>query len=146
MDLFCSFSTEYYFGLNLVRIPIIFFLVRQPTEAFWLAIKKTIISWIPYAISMAVFLLWRVVLFGFPTYEPQTISNISSGNLSVFGRLLFRIVSEPVTAGIVSLAAFFPLSCDRRFQCSFTAVVLDNICGGVGVFLAHSLLFFEKPG
>ncbi len=140
MDLFCSFSTEYYFGLNLVRIFLIYFLVRQPVDTFWLAVKKTLLFWIPYAISMAAFLLWRVVVFGFPTYEPQTISNISSGNLSFLGKLLFRVFSEPLITGILAWLRSFRFPVIEDF--STPSQLLFWIIFAVGLVFSVLILFY----
>lgn len=101
-DLICSFSTEYYFGLNLVRILIIYFLLSPKIYSFWDRVKGTVINWSPYFASMAAFLIWRVLVFGFPTYEPETIAKISADSTSAIGNLLFRIVSDPFSAGFLA--------------------------------------------
>jgi hypothetical protein len=102
LDLFCSFSTEYYFGLNLVRFVILYFLFLPQTKTFWKTIKKAIIFWLPYLASMIAFLLWRVVFFKFPTYQPETITKLSEQGLSLsyIGQLLYRVIHDSFSSGI----------------------------------------------
>jgi hypothetical protein len=88
--------------LNLVRFVILYFLFLPQTKSFWKTIKKAIIFWLPYLASMIAFLLWRVVVFKFPTYQPETLTNLSEKGLSLsfLGQLLYRIVHDPFFSGI----------------------------------------------
>ena len=130
-DLICSFSTEYYFGLNLVRFLIIYFLVSPEAQTFWERIKRTALHWSPYIASTAAFLIWRVLVFGFPTYEPETIAKISSNSTPAIGNLLFRLVSDPFSAGFISWFKTFRFPAIEDFhvlsQALFWVIVLAGL-------------------
>ncbi len=142
-DLICSFSTEYYFGLNLVRFLIIYFLVEPDSRSFWDRIRKMGINWLPYFASMAAFLIWRVIVFGFPTYEPQTLTNISANSTSALGNLLFRFFSDPFTAGLIAWFRTFRFPAIEDFQILSKVVFWIVALAGI-VFSLFVLLIFPR--
>jgi hypothetical protein len=70
----CTFSTEYYVGLEAVRLAFLWILTeKQETQKQ--KIISTIKAYLPYGIVMVAFLIWRVLIFKFPTYQPTLIED-----------------------------------------------------------------------
>ncbi|HEX2980645.1 MAG TPA: hypothetical protein VHO48_10320, partial [Anaerolineaceae bacterium] len=74
LSAFCFFSTEYFFGVELVR-PVFIWIVLaelgiQP-RARW---RATLQYWAPYLVELAFFVIWRAFLFNASTYEVQALT------------------------------------------------------------------------
>lgn len=107
LDIFCSFSTEYYFGLNLIRYLLIFLFIRNQGNGRKELLFKSLKRSLPYIGSMLAFLIWRVAVFGFPTYQPQGVDTLTSGQTGAFFKLLYRVIADPVLAGFQAWARTF---------------------------------------
>lgn len=140
LDLFCSFSTEYYFGLNLVRFVILYFLFLPQTRAFWKTVKKALLYWVPYFVSMVVFLLWRVVFFKFPTYQPESIAKLSENGFAYLGQLLYRLVRDSYFSGIQTWFDSFRFPVLEDFSIPSKAVFW--VIFAVGIAFSLLILFF----
>src|SRR5258706_3675616 len=60
---------EYFFGLELIRPLVLFYL--QPGSNNLQKAKKALLHWLPYLLVLSIYLLWRLGIFGggFATYE-----------------------------------------------------------------------------
>ncbi len=89
---------------------------------------------------MLVFIVWRVFLFKFPTYQPQLIENIASGDWSTVGNLLYRIIFEPLLVGIHTwfLSFRFPVISDFNVPSQAIFWVIFS----VGLLFSLLILFF----
>ena len=85
------FSCEYFAFLELLRPIIIYFYLqkenRKSTEP-----KRIINIWLPYLIIFFTFLVWRIFIFKFPTYEPILFQE-SSTFISLIN-YLFQLVKR----------------------------------------------------
>lgn len=142
-DLVCSLSTEYYFGLNLVRLLIIYYLVKPHSNSFWNRIKRTVINWLPYIASLSAFLIWRVLVFGFPTYGPETLTNLTANNTTAIGSLLFRVFSDPFSTGLISWFKTFQFPALEDFQVLSQALFWIIFLAAI-IFSLITLLFFRR--
>jgi len=145
-DLVCSFSTEYYFGLNLVRLLIIYYLVKPESRSFWDRVRNTVINWLPYFASLAAFLIWRVIVFGFPTYEPETLTNITANSTSAVGNLFFRVFSDPFSAGLISWFKTFRSPALEDFQILSQVLFWIIVLAGIIYSLFALLVFPQAKG
>lgn len=97
---FCLFSTEYYIGLDILRGFVIWIAILNEAPAgFFKKLIQTLKIWSPYIILLFLFLIWRVFIFEFPTYQPELIESIPQNGLSAVAPLVFRMLRDPLTAG-----------------------------------------------
>lgn len=109
------FSSEYFFGLELLR-PILLWWVLQednagPARQIW---RRFLVNWLPYLLILAGFLVWRIFIFQFPTYQP-IYANIPVGDLPALGLTLVKTVISDVfetglTAWVYPLATYLQTS------------------------------------
>jgi len=126
-----QFSLEYYLGWEAVRIVMIGFIARRKLQDSKKAIKTSIPHLLPYWLGTLGFLVWRVVVFGFPTYQPlgggevdpiskmfflTTLVEIRDAAILVWARVLPRLSNEPFSRrfwflylGLMMLTAAFVL-------------------------------------
>ncbi|MCE5207625.1 MAG: hypothetical protein LLG42_04855 [Chloroflexi bacterium] len=106
---FCLFSTEYYIGLDILRLVMIWILIRREVPRFKDHYKKVLLTWLPYLILLILFLIWRVFIFGFPTYQPVLLEEIENGSQSGWIDLAFRFFRDPIVAGWKAWSSSFHL-------------------------------------
>jgi len=97
---FCMFSTEYYYGMDLVRPLIIYFSLGLSIPKVKDRLVQTLLHWLPYLAMLSSFLIWRVFVFEFPTYQPLLLNGLVENPVSNISALLYRIFHEPFLAGI----------------------------------------------
>ena len=75
---FNLFSTEYFFGLELLR-PILLWLGLHQGWPDWKArLKRAILTYLPFFLALVGFLYWRYFILGFYLYQPELVSNLGS--------------------------------------------------------------------
>ena len=89
-------SSEYFFGLELIR-PIFLWLVIQedqtrPAKVRW---RQFFLQWAPYLAILIGFLVWRIFIFKFPTYQPVT-ANQSQGGLIILALHLAKTIANDI--------------------------------------------------
>lgn len=103
------FSLEYFFLLDLLR-PLLVWVVLSEGRAAWPArLRRTIFIWLPY---LAVFIgaaVWRTVIFGFNTYQPQLIQDLRADTGAALPRLAEIVLSSIGTASLRAWAEVFRL-------------------------------------
>jgi len=77
VNLFCM---EYFFGLELLRPFILFFIPLPHYPSVSRRILILLKHWMPYLLIVAAYLYWRIFLFKFPTYQPE---GLISGGVSL---------------------------------------------------------------
>ena len=95
----CTFSTEYYLGLDLFRGFVIFLIVFKPNINIRKRVLLTLKYWLPYIILLCIFLVWRVFIFKFPTYQPQLVSEFAPSPFSTLAALLLNVVLDSFKMG-----------------------------------------------
>lgn len=97
--LFCTISTEYYVGLDLIR-GVFLWLVLGETIRDWRKRAYAVVRhWLPYLFVLGGFLVWRVLIFQFPTYQPELLGAVNGSPIRTILDLLYRIVHDVYTAG-----------------------------------------------
>ena len=79
------FTSEYWFGLELLRPFIFGLLLAGEYPLFKERIKRILINWLPYLLLVGVYLFWRVVIYQFPTYQPEFINQLKTNPLLAVG-------------------------------------------------------------
>lgn len=98
---FGLFTSEYFFGLELVRPLFLWVALREEVElSLKIRLKKTLARWSPYLALMLAFVIWRVVVFQFPTYTPVFIGEAGFGATQVLS-LLLEIVRSALEVGLL---------------------------------------------
>jgi hypothetical protein len=104
------FTSEYFFGLELFR-PIaiwIALLSVEPGLKICKVLQKTVLLWLPYLAVLVTFLIWRLLIFRFPTYQPIFLPDAGHNLFSVGLRLIQTITLDVFELGI--FAWFLPMS------------------------------------
>ncbi|MCD4672229.1 MAG: hypothetical protein K8R77_06165 [Anaerolineaceae bacterium] len=95
----CAFSTEYYIGLEMIRPLLIWFFLSRSD----LKIKQHLIQvarhWAPYLGIIIFYLIWRVFIFAFPTYQPETLESLSASPIQSGLTLLNTVIQDIFTTG-----------------------------------------------
>lgn len=96
------FSAEYFFALEFLR-PVLLWIVLGEQAVDWRnRLKRTLIHWSPYLAVYIAFLIWRVFIFKFPTYQPTLINQGSASLVSALLLLLSRVPVDMARAGLAA--------------------------------------------
>ncbi len=116
--IFCMFSTEYYYGMDLVRPLIVYYSLGLSIPKLKNRLTQTFLHWLPYLAVLGGFLIWRVFIFEFPTYQPLLLDGLAKKPLASITALLYRIFHEPFLAGIFAWTNYlrFPAVTDFSMQ------------------------------
>lgn len=93
------FSTEYFFGLELLRPLLIWLALDGETRVRF---KATLQAWWPFALLLAVYTYWRVFIFSFQTYAPETLQGMAGDPISTLGQLLLTVLRDIANAGLAA--------------------------------------------
>jgi len=144
---FCTFSEEYYVGLELIRPLVIFLVLSRSIPFLRPRLVKVFKIWLPYALIMAVFLFWRVIIFKFPTYQPALIEQSSNNLFSKLGLLAFSIIHDIYQVSWLTwVQSFrFPAMEDFKISSDIFAWILV-LAGGLLAFFYLYKLDFKSSG
>ncbi len=79
LSLLSVFSSEYFFGLEFFRPLLLWVVVGEKISSLWQRLSKTLLYWAPYLAALIFFLVWRIFIFKFPTYQPKLAQQFVSG-------------------------------------------------------------------
>ena len=100
------FSIEYFFGLEFLRPIFLWLVIGETTAAKRTRLKQTLLHWLPYLAVMVTFLVWRVFIFKFPTYQPDLITAAPQALPETF---FPKVVRELFSAGLLAwITTVFP--------------------------------------
>ena len=115
-----QFSLEYFLGWEAVRVVVIWFLIRRNLCGLRTTIKVIIFHLFPYWLGTLFFLAWRLVLFGFPTYQP-----LGGGEVDPISKIfILTTFREILDAGIVVWSRVFPRISNEPFSRGFWLIYL----------------------
>ncbi len=103
----CTFSTEYYIGLDMIRPVLIWLVLGGMMTARKLRLRQTLLHWLPYLGAMFVFLIWRVLVFQFPTYSPKLVGEAANSIGKTLFDLAVRVVTDVFTSAWSAWAHIF---------------------------------------
>jgi len=96
------FSVEYYFGLELIRPVVIWFLISDKFKAFWSHLKNTLILWSPYILISLLFLYWRLVIYQTPRGDVQLFEKLIHKPIPTIIDFFETAGSDIINSGIVA--------------------------------------------
>jgi len=86
------FTLEYYFGIELLRPLLLWVVISEITPERRNQIKRTLLAYLPYAIVLTGFVLWRILGFHSQDYGIQ-FSSASSGLLQALGTMILQALA-----------------------------------------------------
>lgn len=104
-SIFCMVTTEYFFGLELLR-PVFLWIIlsEQPGNwrppNLWHRLRQLLIHWAPYLAATLVFLVWRVFFFTSYMYGPKLLDDLSASPFAAGFRLFQTIIQDAFEANI----------------------------------------------
>lgn len=109
--LICTLCTEYYTGLDLARIVIVWILLRQDDayrdRPFFKQLREALFFWFPYLTALAGFMIWRVFVFRFPSYQPVLIGELTTNPFGTLIGLVKTVIQDVYTATWGAWIEFF---------------------------------------
>jgi len=87
------FGIEYFMGFELLRPVLAWMVLRDETDRKQ-RLKRSLLAWLPYLIVFVAFIVWRVFIFSFPTYEPELIYGLQESPLNTVMGLAKRILTD----------------------------------------------------
>ncbi len=95
------FTSEYFAGLELVRITVIWILISRVENNFNKKISRTLLNWLPYLLILASFFYWRIVLYqnpeGVTRNEPVILNQLLSEPLRAILFLINAFLSDTIS-------------------------------------------------
>lgn len=123
------FSCEYFIGLELVRLPLVYRSLPNASPRSG-RVKRTLISSIPFLILLALFFYWRIFATSITYLEPVLIQDLS-GDLPGTGlRLITRAAGDLKTAFIDAFALLTAIPLSGRTGWLILGIILG---GGAGL-------------
>lgn len=86
-----QFSIEYYLGWEVVRPILIWFALQRQRLVPNRRLFRTVAHGFPYFFGTLAFLIWRVFIFEFPTYQPIDVGALEIFSRSWFGAIISQI-------------------------------------------------------
>jgi hypothetical protein len=124
------FSNEYLVGLELVRPFFLWLALATVVPQVKPRLVRTLVDWVPFLLVLGVYLLWRVFVIRFPTYQPALLTEIRHAPLKsllgLAGSALhsFEVVMVEAWGNILQVT--FPHS---RFAFLFVFMVILSLIG-----------------
>lgn len=85
-------SMEYLVGLELMRPLILLLVISRFTSSWKERLKKTVLFELPYALVLAIYVYWRLFLFGKSLYAPVVLSRLGESPLDTLSKLIASIL------------------------------------------------------
>ncbi len=132
------FATEYFFGLELLR-PFLLF-VPLPAAPVRERLKRVLATWWPFGVLLAVYAYWRVVIFGFQTYDPVVIASTNPA-ATTLGEWVVRIVGDLWLGGLAAWSVPF-----HKFLQADWASRLSWAAAGLAAVTAAGAFWLQRTG
>ncbi len=104
------FTTEYYYGLTLIRPLVLWLLISKRKKPIFKTIIDTFISWLPYLISMIGIFGWRYSISQRVNYQITLFNELTSSPNQTLAQLIWSGLQDIFSSGIgVWFSVFTPL-------------------------------------
>jgi hypothetical protein len=107
------FTLEYYFGIELLRPLLLWVVVSEQTPERKNQIKRTMLAYLPYAIVLLCFILWRI--FGYHSQSYGIHLGENGGILQSLGTLILQIPGAIWTSSVGAWLEIFRLPSTSDF-------------------------------
>jgi len=137
------FTLEYYFGIELVR-PLLLWVVVSETRLERInQIKRVGLAYLPYAVVLVLFVLWRI--FGFHSQDYGVHLNANAGILGSLGKMFLQALGAIWTSSVGAWLEIFRIPSAIDFGIGLTIlyfiVLLVSFAGLI--FYASRLMTLE---
>ena len=128
------FTSEYFSGLTLIRVLILWILISRSELSISKKISKTFLNWLPYLVVLGLFFFWRVAIYVNP---PDVVRNEPVILQQLFSEP-FKAIGYLVTTSLKDALAVMTIGWQKATDVS----LLDFASPFVQFRLAMSVLFF----
>ncbi len=141
---YAMFADEYYFGLELLRPLLLWFVLSESSTNLRQRAVQTIWLWLPYLLIMALFLLWRLVLHESPRGDVQVFAQLSIKPTGALLSLIGTVIGDVIRSSLLAWASVFNLP--QQLGQGSGPAVLSIAATLIGTSLAfYYLLKFTPP-
>ncbi len=99
LSAFNLFSTEYFFGLELLRPIMLWWIISETIPGWKERCKKTALHWAPYFAILVAYTIWRVFFFQSSTYQISAMESLAATPQSTIAELLKTLGSNFILGG-----------------------------------------------
>lgn len=139
LSAFSLFSTEYFFGVELVRPLLLWFVISETEPAVRRRVRPLLLRWLPYLALLVFFGFWRAFLFDAKTYHVQVLGEMSTSLLATLVDLARTVLSDGFTAGLVAWGQVFGPADLLDFSLRTTQITWAVMLASFGLLLAYLL-------
>lgn len=139
------FTSEYYFGLELTRPFFLWLEVARPQAnlpTWQTKLRRLIRLWAPYLLLLFGFLIWRLLIFQFPTYQPFYESNPDASVFTLLINFFATALWDVFQVGL--LAWLLPLQALLQQSLSQPSTLVALLLGAAGVLVVFTYLRLVK--
>lgn len=138
------FTVEYFFGLELLRPLILWFVLRESIPERGRRFKRVLSLWAPYLLIVSVFFVWRVFLSDTPRGDVKLIPRILSNPVYALLGLVQSIGRDIFSSSVLAWGQTLQFGRLVNFGVSSTALYAGLVA--VSALLAGLLLFGYAKG
>jgi len=115
-SLFSLLSTEYFFGLEMLRPLFIWFVLSEQGERWRTRARRTLLYWLPYIVELAGFWVWRTFFFESNLYTVQVIDQFKTNPVDLIFKFVQSILTNSLMGGWKSWGQTFEVPHALEFQ------------------------------
>lgn len=147
LSAFNLFSTEYFFGLELLRPLLLWWVVSETVSVRGEKLKKTAFNWLPYLAVLIVYTIWRVFLFKSSNYQISAMESLTTTPQSTIAGMIKTFGSNLILGGWLAWNQIFSPPNALEFQILttrlFWLIVLVTFAYSVAYLLR--IKFSQEP-
>jgi hypothetical protein len=121
---FSQFTIEYYLGWEAVRIVTVWILLKRRTSNHKPRLREGLLNLAPYWLVTIGFLVWRVLIFRFPTYQPLGGEGANLASLGWWRDIVFQVVDAVILVWGHVLPQFSDQSFGQPFWLAYLFLTL----------------------
>ncbi|MBL8063117.1 MAG: hypothetical protein JNK32_08875 [Anaerolineales bacterium] len=95
------FTSEYFAGLELIRILILWILISRSDSSLSKKIGRTFLNWLPYLLILGAFFYWRIVIYqnpeGVTRNEPLILNQLFSEPFKAISFLITAFLTDTIS-------------------------------------------------
>jgi hypothetical protein len=137
-------TSEYYFGLELLRPIFLWFALAEPFDTIKSRFKKTSWIYLPYFLVVVFFLYWRVYIFGFHEYHADLFDTGQPATSLVFSTLPASILNAFVTSAGRAWVTILDFSALQNFSARLLLIYLAILIGSFLFMIFYDARFSEN--
>ncbi|MEW5938526.1 MAG: hypothetical protein AB1750_02585 [Chloroflexota bacterium] len=138
-------SSEYYFGLEVLRPLFLWIALAEPGDTLKSRLKRTAWIYLPYFIILLFFLYWRVFIFGFHMYQAELFESNQPATSLVFTQIPSAILQAIATSAGQAWLTILDFAAVAQFSTRLLLVYVFIILGSF-LFLVFYNNRFDEEG